>query len=138
MSCSLLLFLGLALALTAEKPGFEPTLSEKAAQPSELHLQERIPLPPTPHPIKHALPELILPAAPSQLIESREDTTKEFGSGVLRANGKVFRTVAALGKCTETFGFGPNRLVVQIDAVEGPEMSNRSQYGRFSTISMRA
>ena len=37
---------------------------------------------------------------------------------VLQANGKTFKSVSALNKFTETFGFGPDRLVVQIDAIE--------------------
>ena len=37
---------------------------------------------------------------------------------VLQANEKTFKSVSALNKFTETFGFGPDRLVVQIDAIE--------------------
>ncbi len=48
-----------------------------------------------------------------------EDSTKDTQIvSVLQANGKPFRSVAVLNKYTETFGFGPDCLVVQIDAIE--------------------
>ena len=37
---------------------------------------------------------------------------------VLQANGKIFKSVSAFNQFTETFGFGPDRLIVQIDAIE--------------------
>ncbi|MCJ1348892.1 hypothetical protein MMC31_007125, partial [Peltigera leucophlebia] len=37
---------------------------------------------------------------------------------VLQVNGKTFKSVSALNKFTETFSFGPDCLVVQIDAIE--------------------
>lgn len=39
-------------------------------------------------------------------------------ASIFKANGKVFQSVSALSKYTETFAFGPDHLVMLIDAIK--------------------
>ena len=70
------------------------------------------------------LPRTMIPSLSNRMSFNRVEKLKSLqqepddNAFVLQANRKTFKSVSALNKFTETFGFGPDRLVVQIDAIE--------------------
>ncbi len=71
-------------------------------------------------------------------VEIPEDSTKDNRiASVLRANKKTFRSVAALNKYTETFGFGPDCLVVQIDTIENCRRTASRASGIYAKVAKK-